>query len=134
MSHHAHNISLILANLTLEDDRSFHAAGIPYSGATGPGADPEAYNGLAPYIATTADWLERAVHAMGWDDFSVQADGAQWIVRSRRNAKLAVDAFYNQDRLTHFRVSTNSPALQADLKELHRRVLNFVNTKEGESL
>lgn len=75
------NISLILANLTPEDERRFHAARISYTGSTGPGAKPENYGGLAPYIATYLSALDRAVKAMGWHKFSIDASPGQWIVR-----------------------------------------------------
>lgn len=75
------NTALILANLTPEDDRRFHAARISYSGSTGAGAKPESYNGLAPYIATYASQLHHAVKAMGWEKFSIEATAVQWIVR-----------------------------------------------------
>lgn len=75
------NISLILANLTPEDERRFHAARIGWSGSTGGVVHTTKPNGPEPYIATYSEYLNRAVKAMGWHKFSIDASPGQWIVR-----------------------------------------------------
>jgi hypothetical protein len=82
--------ALILANLTPEDEQRFHAAGIIYSGSTGQGAKPEAYHGLAPYIATYSSELTKATEAMGWIRFSVEASEHQVIARCESRTGNAV--------------------------------------------
>jgi hypothetical protein len=71
---------LLLVNLTARDDAHFHAAHVPYTGATGL-LGAKSYGRLAPYIATYLGELPRAVLAMGWQHFTVAKRGGQWIAR-----------------------------------------------------
>lgn len=69
--------SVILANLSEADERRFHAARVPYTGATGQrfmGPDE-------PYIATLPQYLIPAMRAMGWERVEVEEVASQWIVR-----------------------------------------------------
>ncbi len=72
-------VSLILANLSPDDFQRFQDARISYSGSTGPNAT--GYGDLHSYIATDLSELNPATHALGWNNFTVEAKDNQWIVR-----------------------------------------------------
>lgn len=72
---------VLLVNLSPGDYEQFMGARLSYSAGTGPGARPENYHGLAPYIATYWDCLREAVEAMRWTTFTLSRRSDQWVVR-----------------------------------------------------
>lgn len=76
--------ALILANLSKRDYKRFQKAKITYSGATGIGALPEDYNGIAPYIATYDGMFFDAVRAMKWSKFLLEITKHQILARRVR--------------------------------------------------
>lgn len=115
--------TLILADLTAEDEQRFHAAQISYSGSTGQNF-PNDPNGLAPYIATYLPNLQAAVVAMGWDRFRITIENDQWIVRKGLTRMSVLDMHdYVRDA-----VKGNSPNSMTDTQRtLWQLLVEFGN-------
>lgn len=123
------NKSLILANLTVEEETAFHRAGITYTGSTGHVHEELVPRGsLTPYIATYIGELNAAIAAMGWKDVQITVTENQWVARRHEPVEKKVLSAREIYEAAKDAVKGNNPGMTTDVQRgLIQVLLDFGN-------